>query len=54
MTCPLFNSLKSSRLIYNVKDDDQAVFCNLTQTERGKPMVKEAFRKMLSTLIESK
>lgn len=30
------------------------MFCNLTQAERGKTLVKETFAKMLSTLIESK
>ena len=29
------------------------VFCNLSQGHHGKPLVKEAFRKMLNTFLES-
>lgn len=39
---------------YGVNSSHQAVFCNLTQGQRGQPLVKEAFRKMLNSLIESK
>lgn len=47
-------NLIPSRLVYGVTSEDQAVFCNLSQTEKGRPLVRESFRKMLSVLIESK
>lgn len=40
------------RECYGVKID--AVFCNLTSGNRGRPMVKEAYRKMMSSMVDSK
>lgn len=49
----LIDILSFNRIHYNVTSPEAYVFCNLSQGHRGKPLVKEAFRKMLNTLLES-
>ena len=51
---PLMIYSNLGRKWYGVNSSHHAVFCNLLQGKRGQPLVKETFRKMLNSLIESK
>lgn len=42
------------RVVYGISAKNSAVFCNLTAGNRGKPMVNEAFRKMMKKIIDGK
>lgn len=48
----LFTWLAILKKVYGVCSDESAIFCNLTQGQRGKHLVKESFRKMLVSFLK--